>query len=117
MTLTFDSLEAGWWPYVFILLAGVLATELWRWMGVVAGTRLRENSEALIWVRAVATALVASVVGQLIFFPTGEITATPTWLRIAAAATGWLAFWFIGRSPLIGVLAAELVLVGGWLSL
>jgi hypothetical protein len=115
MTLTFDSIEATWWPYLFILVAGVLATDVWRWLGVVAGGALSEDSQALVWVRAVATALVAAVVGQLILFPTGDLAGTPAWLRIAAAALGWLAFWFSGKSPLIGVGTAEAVLVGGWL--
>ena len=117
MNLTFESLQAPWWPYAFIFMAGVLATEVWRWVGVVAGGALREGSEALTWVRCVATALVAAVVGQLILFPTGDIAATPAVLRVAAAGVGWLAFRFLGRSPLLGVLAAELVLVGGWTAL
>ena len=115
MTLTFDSLQNGWWPYLFILIAGTLATEVWRWLGVVAGGALEEDSEALTWVKAVATALVAGVVGQLIIFPTGELAATPVWLRIAAAALGWLAFRVAKKSVLVGVLTAEAVLLCGWL--
>jgi hypothetical protein len=113
--LTFDSLEAAWWPYLFIVIAGALATEVWRWLGLVAGGVLREDSEALIWVKAVATALVAAVVGQLIVFPSGELAATPAWLRVAAAGLGWLAFWLARKSILVGVLAAEAVLLVGWL--
>ena len=115
MTLTFDSLQQGWWPYLFILIAGTLATEMWRWLGVIAGGALRENSQALIWVKAVATALVAAVVGQLVLFPSGELAATPAWLRIAAAAFGWLAFWSARQSVLVGVLAAEALLAAGWM--
>ena len=48
------------WPFVFIAIAGWLATDLWRWLGVLAGNRLREDSEAFYWVRAVATALASS---------------------------------------------------------
>ena len=117
MNLTFDSIDAGWWPYLFILVAGTLSTEIWRWIGVVAGGRLRQDSEALIWVKAVATALVAGVVGQLIVFPSGALAATPLALRIAAAALGWLAFWFVRKSVLAGVLTAEAVLLAGWLKL
>ena len=117
MTLTFDSLDAPWWPYLFILIAGTLATEIWRWIGLVAGGRLRQDSETLIWVKAVATALVAGVVGQLIVFPSGELAATPVALRIAAAALGWVAYWFVRKSVLVGVLTAEAVLFAGWLSL
>ncbi|MDQ3560241.1 MAG: AzlD domain-containing protein [Pseudomonadota bacterium] len=115
MTLTFDSFQSDWWPYLFILLAGTLATEIWRWLGVFVGGALGEGSEGLVFVKAVATALVASVVGQLIVFPTGELAATPLMLRIAAAALGWLAFWFSRKSVLVGVLAAEAILLGGWL--
>jgi len=116
MGLTFDSLSAAWWPYVFILVAGALATDIWRWIGLMAGTALREDSEALNWVRAVATALVAGVVGQLIAFPSGELAATPFALRVAAAALGWLAFMVARKSVLVGVLTAEAVLLAGWIA-
>lgn len=112
--LSFGSIDAWWWPYVFMLVAGVLATDVWRWIGVVAGGALREDTAALDWVRATATALVACVIGQLIVFPTGELTATPLWLRLAAAAAGWIAFRFGRRSVLFGVAVAEIVLFGGW---
>jgi hypothetical protein len=114
MTLTFNSLEAAWWPYLFILIAGTLATEVWRWLGVVAGGALRDDSQALIMVRACATALVAAVVGQLILFPAGELAVTPAWLRVAAAALGWLAFLCARKSVLVGVLTAEAILFAGW---
>jgi hypothetical protein len=114
MTLTFNSLEAGWWPYLFILVAGTLATEVWRWLGVLAGGALREDSQAMIMVRACATALVAAVVGQLILFPAGELAATPPWLRVAAAGLGWLAFWWARKSVLVGVATAEIILFAGW---
>ena len=113
MTLTFDSF-GGLWPYLFILIAGTFATEIWRWIGVAAGGFLREGSEALTLVKAIATALVAAVVGQLILFPSGELAASPVAVRVAAAALGWLAFWFARKSVLIGVATAEAVLFAGW---
>ena len=115
MSLTYDAFAASWWPYLFILLAGGVATHAWRWLGVLAGARLKEASEALILVRAVATALVAAVVGTLIMFPSGELAATPVALRIGAAAAGWLAFLAAGKSVITGVLTAELLLIGGWM--
>jgi hypothetical protein len=115
VTLTFDSMQAGWWPYVFIAVAGVLATEVWRWLGVLTGGALREESEALIWVKSVATALVAGVVGQLITLPTGQLANAPIMVRIAAAAFGWLAFRFAKKSVLAGVATAEAVLIVGWI--
>ena len=113
MTLSFDSF-GGFWPYLFILLAGKLATDVWRWLGVAAGGYLREGSEALTLVKAIATALAAAVVGQLILFPSGELANSPVAVRVAAAALGWLAFWFARKSVLIGVATAEAVLFAGW---
>jgi hypothetical protein len=115
VTLTFESFATAWWPYLFIFLAGALATHVWRWIGVLAGGVLTEGSEALVWVKAIATALVAGVVGQLIVFPSGELAGTPLALRIAAAALGWTAFMAARKNVLAGVLAAEAVLLGGWL--
>ncbi len=114
MTLAFDSF-GGLWPYLFILLAGTLATDIWRWLGVAAGGFLREGSEALTLVKAIATALVAAVVGQLILFPSGELANAPMAVRVVAAALGWLAFWLARKSVLIGVATAEAVLFAGWI--
>jgi hypothetical protein len=117
VSLTFDSVAADWWPYLFILVAGTVATDVWRWIGVLAGSRLKDDSEALVFVRAVATSLVASVIGTLLVFPTGQLAATPLWLRIGAAAIGWLAFRVARRTVAVGVLAGEAALIGGWLLL
>ncbi|WP_162243551.1 MULTISPECIES: AzlD domain-containing protein [unclassified Rhizobium] len=105
----------GWWAYVFIAIAGWLATDLWRWLGVLAGNRLREDSEALNWVRAVATALVAAVIAKLILYPTGVLEHSPLWLRLGAVGLGALAFFIGGRKPAIGIATAIAVLaIGLW---
>ena len=121
MTATFDTLGQGWagdfGPYLFILLAGFLATDIWRWLGVLAGNRLHDDSEALNWVKAVATALIAGVIGKLILFPTGALATVPVELRLAAAALGWVAFMAARKNVLVGVVTAELVLIIGWLVL
>lgn len=114
MSLTFDAIGAAWWPYLFIVIAGALATDVWRWIGALTGSRLAEESEALVFVRAVATALVAGVIGQLILFPAGALAAAPVGVRVAAAALGWVAFWFAGRSVFVGVLVSEVLLFAGW---
>ncbi len=115
MNLTFDSIASPWWPYLFILIAGWLATDIWRWIGVLAGNRLRDDSEALIWVKSVATALVAGVIGKLILFPDGPLAEAPIFLRVAAASIGWVAFLVAKQRVYVGVLTAEAVLIGGWL--
>ncbi|MTI44201.1 branched-subunit amino acid transport protein AzlD [Roseibium hamelinense] len=112
-----DFAGAWWWPYVMILVAGWLATDIWRWLGVFAGGRLREDGEFLIWVRCVATALVAGVISKLILFPQGVLETTPVWLRISAAAFGFVVFLGVRQKVVLGVLAAEVFLIGGWLVL
>ena len=104
---------AEWWPYIFILVAGWLATDFWRWMGVLAGSRLNEDSEALHWVRAVATALVMAVTAKLIVFPTGSLEASPLWLRLGAAVLGFAAFLASGQKVLVGVLTSLALLAAG----
>ena len=46
-------------PYLVLILVGFLPSEVWRWLGIVLGRGLDEESEILLWVRGVATALVA----------------------------------------------------------
>ncbi|WP_208999091.1 AzlD domain-containing protein [Roseibium sediminis] len=106
--------EAWWWPFVMILVAGWLATDVWRWLGVLAGGRLREDSEVFIWVRCVATALIAGVIAKLLLFPQGALAETPLALRLLAAACGFTAFLVFRQRVVVGVLTGEAVLLTGW---
>lgn len=106
-----DAVDAAWWPYLFILVAGGIATNVWRWIGVVAGGSLRDDSELLIWVKCVATALIAAVIGKLIVFPAGSLEAVPVIFRLGAGAGGWLAFRWSGGNVLVGVLCGETLLI------
>ncbi len=105
--------DAWWAPYLFIVVAGWIATDLWRWLGVIAGNKLREDSEALNWVRAVATALVMAVTAKLIVFPTGTLADSPVWLRIGAAALGFIAFLASGQRVFVGVVVPIILLASG----
>ena len=70
------SIDAWWWPFAFILLAGWAMTYPWRALGVYLGGRIREDAEILVLVRAIATALVAAVIGNLVCFPSGPAADT-----------------------------------------
>jgi hypothetical protein len=105
--------QDGWWAYAFIAIAGWLATDIWRWLGVVAGNKLRDDSEALNWVRAVATALVAAVIAKLILYPTGVLEQSPLWLRVGSVGLGAVAFFLFGRKPAIGIATAIAALALG----
>ena len=102
-----------WWPYVFILFAGWLPTDMWRYLGVVSANRIDEASQGAALARTIATALVAAVIAQLVFFPSGALAEIPTWVRIISLATGFAAYQLSRRRILVGIFAAELV-IGGW---
>ncbi|MEP3277095.1 MAG: AzlD domain-containing protein [Stappiaceae bacterium] len=108
-------LTNAWWPYIAILIGGWFATDIWRFLGVFAAGKLREDSEILLWVRAVATALVAGVIARLILFPTGFLSETPMGLRVGAAIAGFVCFKLSRDRLLPGIAVAEMVLIGGWL--
>lgn len=115
--MTFHGIDAWWWPYLFILIAGWLATDAWRYLGVYLGGRLSEESDIIVLVRTLATALVAAVIANLIVFPTGALAAVPLALRIGAAAAGFCAYLWLGRNVLLALIVAEVTLVGGALAL
>lgn len=105
--MSFQSTDAWWWPYLFITLAGFLPTDIWRWAGVALGTRLDEASPFMVLVRAIATALVAAVIGNLVVFPQGALAAVPLVARIMAALCGFSAYLLAGKKVIIGILVAE----------
>lgn len=111
--MTFHALSAWWWPYLFILLAGWLPTDIWRYLGVLFGQSMSEESELLVLVRSIATALVAAVIARLILFPTGALAASPLALRLVAAGLGFAGYLYLGKRVIVGVMIAEAVLVAG----
>ena len=110
----FSSFDIWWWPFVFIFLAGILPTAIWRWIGVVLVGNIDEGSQWLVFVRCIATALVAAVIAQFVFHPTGALADFPFGLRLGAAAAGFIAFLFLGRSLFVAICVGEAVLLGGY---
>ena len=96
-----------------LVLAGFLPNEIWRMIGLWLGAGVDEGSELLVWVRAVATAILAGVIAQILVSPPGALASVPDWLRYAAVAAGFFAFIMTRRSTLAGVVCGELVMVAG----
>lgn len=113
--MTFTAIDTWWWPYLFILVAGWLATDFWRFLGVYLGGRISEDSQLIVLVRCIATALVAAVIANLVLFPSGALAATPPLLRAAAGLTGFAAYLASGKSVPVGIVAGEAVLGAGLL--
>jgi hypothetical protein len=103
-------------PYLALVLLGFLPSEVWRWLGMLLGRGLDEDSEIVLWVRAVATALIAGVVARIVLIPPGALATVPLGVRLAAIGCGFLAYLVVRRSPFAGVLAGEAVLIVGALA-
>lgn len=98
-----------------LVLAGFLPNEVWRMAGLWLGSGVDEGSEILVWVRAVATAILAGVIAQILVQPPGALASVPDWLRYGAVAAGLAAFVVTRRSIFAGVACGEIVmLVGKW---
>jgi hypothetical protein len=101
------------WPYLLVILAGFLPTDIWRWLAVIFARRLDENSELMIFVRGVATAMVAGVITRLVLFPTGELVSIPLAIRTGAVVGGFLVYFIVRRSVFVGVMAGEAIIIAG----
>jgi hypothetical protein len=112
-----DPVVATVWPYLVVVIIGFLPTEVWRVLGVLLSQGLDERSEILVWVRAVATTLLAGVVAKLLFIPSGALAAMPLSGRIASLVAGIVSYFVFRRSVIAGVVIGETVLiVSAWWS-
>lgn len=100
------------WPYLLVILIGVLPTEPWRIAAVLFSRGISDDSELLHWVKAVATTLLAGIVAKLILSPSGALATIPLALRVGAVVAGVAAFYLARRSVVAGVLIGEAVLIG-----
>ena len=114
MSTFFANLEhatGGLWPYLVVIVFGFLPSEIWRWAAVFLVKGLSEDSEILVWVKAVAAALLAGVVAKLLLSPSGALAVVPAFWRWGALACGFAAFLVLRRSIIAGVIVGEAVLI------
>ena len=101
------------WPYLILVTIGFLPNEIWRVLGLVLARGLNEDSQVVMWSRAVATATLAGVIAKLLLFSNGSLAAIPLSVRLGAAAIGFVAFLLAKRSVFVGVAIGEVVLLAG----
>ncbi len=106
-----------WHALLLLIIAGVIPNQIWRMLGLWFGSGLDEGSEILVWVRAVATAILAGVIAQIVVQPPGALAGVPAALRYGAVVAGFAAFVLTRRSIFAGVVCGELVMLAGkwWL--
>jgi len=100
-------------PVLALLLVGFLPNEVWRVIGLMLVRGLDEKSQVIVWVRAVASAMLAAVMAQLILSSTGALATIPIAVRIGSACLGFAAFLIGRRSVFLGVLAGEIAVLAG----
>ncbi len=106
-----------WHALVILLLAGVIPNQVWRMLGLWFGGGIDDGSELLVWVRAVATAILAGVISEILVQPPGALASIPGWLRYGSVAVGFAVFLASRRSTFAGVICGEIVMLAGqwWL--
>ncbi|MCC8979732.1 AzlD domain-containing protein [Bradyrhizobium acaciae] len=106
-----------WHALAILFVAGVIPNQIWRMLGLWFGGGIDENSELLVWVRAVATAILAGIIAQIVVQPPGALASVPDWLRYSAVAAGFAAFMLARKSIFAGVIVGEVVVIAGkyWL--
>jgi hypothetical protein len=101
--------------YLTLFLAGFLATEMWRWLGLAVGGRLDVGGAPFQWVRAVATALVAGLVTRMVLFPAGALVQVPLAARLGAFAGGIALYFLLRRNLAAGVGGGAALLIAAQL--
>jgi hypothetical protein len=102
-----------WSPYFILIVVGVLPNEVWRMLGVAASRGLDEESELIVWVRAIATATLTGVVSKIVVFAPGVLGTVPLGVRLAAAAAGVAAFFVMRQSVFAGLATGVAALLAG----
>ncbi len=96
---------------LILLVVAILAHEPFRWLGLYLGRQISPDSEIFVWVRAVATSLVAALVARLLLFPAGELASVDLWIRVLAGVSGGVIYFAARRHMPAGVCGAAIVLI------
>lgn len=99
------------------MLACGAATYMWRGLGVLLSGRVRVESEIFAWVGCVAYAMVAALIGSMVFVPAGTLATTTLSERLIACAAALAAYYAWRRNLFIGIVAGfAVIVIAGWLS-
>jgi Branched-chain amino acid transport protein (AzlD) len=106
-------MTADLWPYALLVLVGFLPNEVWRMVGVVLARGLDETAPLVMWVRAIATAVLGGVIARIVLIPPGALASVPMAVRLCALALGFGGYLIVRRSPFVGIAIGEAALLLG----
>lgn len=87
----------------------VIATFVWRMLGLALADRLASHKMLFDWVNTVAYAMVAGLMVRIIFFPTNVTAEAPMLDRLTAFGAAVLVWWLRGKSQIQGLVAGVIV--------
>jgi branched-subunit amino acid transport protein len=96
------------WGYLF---AAGAATYVWRILGVAAARQMEVESPLILWIRSVATALIAALVVRFVYAPSGLLLETAFGSRVIALGAAVAGYYALGRRIEAGVGSAAMVFV------
>ena len=89
-------------PWLVLALV-ILGTFFWKFIGVVAAGKIRDDSEVLEWVSCVAFAITAGIMIKVLMVPNGILAEAPLLARFFGVAVGLTAFFLTGRRIIVGL--------------
>lgn len=96
---------------LLILVLSIVATEVWRWLGVAIASRLSPESALAGWFRCVAYAVLAGLIARMILLPEGVLAEPPLVDKLVALGCGFAAFFLARRNLVVGTGTAFAVFV------
>ena len=99
-----------------LVIASILATYLWRFLGALFAKRIDPKGALFGWVTCVSYAMLAGLISRMVFLPAGSLVEVDLWIRLTGIITGLVVFYLCKRQVLVGVgagLAVFVALVSG----
>ena len=96
-----------------VVIGAVLATYLWRGLGVLLAASIDPQGGLFRWITCVSYAMVAALVSRMFLLPVGVLEASALWQRLLPLALALAVFFLPGRRLLpalaVGVLGFVLL--------
>ncbi len=88
-----------------LVMAAILATYLWRFLGTLFSRRINPKGAAFQWITCVSYAMLAGLISRMVLIPVGSLVEVPLWIRVAGIIVGLAVFFVVRRMVLAGVAA------------
>jgi len=95
----------------FLVIAAILATYLWRFLGALFSKRIDPEGIVFQWITCVSYAMLAGLISRMVLLPVGPLEEVALWIRVVSLIAGLTVFFLAGKQLLIGVGAGLSVFV------